>query len=457
MPGRATSYNVGDVPSQHSQRSSDVTSPDEETGFELQGFPVHRGESDLRSREPVEILASQFVEELRQGRKPSIEIYARRYPRHAHTIRDSFPMLALLEQARSQNEAAAIRRNMPERFPFHRLGRCELLCEIGRGGMGVVFQGRESGGHIVAVKVLPWRVAVVPEWQRRFEAEARIAAGLRHRNIVPVYRFGQEHGYCYYVMQFVNGVGLDSIIERLRETEGVVYQDEIRRKEADQPSGFISSTELRALTTAADVEQADDSKRKRLTRTSWKSFTQIAIQTAQALRHAHSAGILHNDIKPANILLDASGRVWISDFGLSQPIDQRDTTVAQRLMGTLRYMAPERFLGTHDATSDLYSLGITLYELATLVNAWESTSEDKMVSMILEQSPPAPRQIQSDIPKGLETIILNCIARHPTDRYSCADDLLNDLLKFSHGQKVSSTKRSSFSGFFNSIRKRTES
>ncbi len=430
-----------------------MTEPEEETGFELQGFPVHQGEADLRSREPVEILASQFVEELRQGKKPSIEIYARRYPRHAGTIRDSFPMLALLEQARSQNEAAAIRRNMPERFPFKRLGSCELLCEIGRGGMGVVFQGRESGGgNLVAVKVLPWRVAVVPEWQRRFEEEARIAASLRHRNIVPVYRFGQEHGYCYYVMQFVNGIGLDRIVERLRETEGVVYQDEISRKEAAQPSGFISSVEVKAVRTDNAVEHAGDAKRKRLTRKSWKSFTQIAIQAAQALRHAHSAGILHNDIKPANILLDADGRVWISDFGLSQPIDQRDSTVAQRIMGTLRYMAPERLIGPHDATSDIYSLGITLYELATLANAYESKTEDSMVTAILEQSPQAPRKVQSDIPKGLETIILNCTARHPPERYPTADALLADLLKYSHGQKIMSTRRSTFTGLFNRIR-----
>jgi serine/threonine protein kinase len=432
---------------------------DGDTDFELQGFPVHEGKADLRSREPVEILASQFVEELRSGQKPSVETYARRYPRHADTIRASFPVLALLEQARIQNEAASIRRSMPETFPFTKLGRCELLCELGRGGMGVVFQGRETGTQqIVAVKVLPWRVSIVPQWQKRFEEEARIAAKLRHRNIVPVYRFGQEAGYCYFVMQFVNGIGLDQIIRRLREIDGVVYQDEIERKESVQPSGFVSSVALRPLRSQADIDKASERSRKRLTKKSWKSFAQIAIQTTQAMRHAHGAGILHNDIKPANILLDADGRVWVSDFGLSQPTEtEQGTRPEERLMGTLRYMAPERLVGPHDIRSDIYSLGITLYELATLRPAYEARNEEEMVDTILQHTPPRPRDICPDIPRHLETIILNCISRHPPERYQTAEALLADLLKFSHDQKVASTRNPTFSGFFRAIRRNTRS
>ena len=430
----------------------------DDTDFELQGFPIQEGEADLRSREPVEILASQFVEELRSGQKPSIETWARRYPLHADTIRESFPMLALLEQARIQNEAAAIRRSMPEYFPFSKLGRCELLCELGRGGMGVVFQGREIGSdQIVAVKVLPWRVTMVPEWQRRFEEEARITAKLRHRNIVSVYRFGHEHGYCYFVMQFVNGIGLDQIIKRLKESDGVIYKDEIHRKETSQPKGFVSSVALRPLRNQADIDKANDDRKRKLTPTSWKSFAQIAVQTTQAMRHAHEAGILHNDIKPGNILLDGDGRVWVTDFGLSQPQDNNQDGPAERLMGTLRYMAPERLVGPHDVRSDIYSLGITLYELATLRPAYEEKNEEAMVNAILETDPPNPREIRSEIPKHLETVILNCISRHPPERYQTADALLADLLKFSNGQKVVSTRSATFSGFFRAIRRNVKS
>ncbi|MEZ6126102.1 MAG: serine/threonine-protein kinase [Planctomycetaceae bacterium] len=419
-----------------------MNDPSDDTDFQLLGLPEHQSETDLRSREPVEILASQFVEELRAGSRPSIENYARRYPVHADVIRESFPMLAMLEQARIHNEAASIRKNMPGRFPFTRLGRCELLCELGRGGMGVVFQARDSSsGHLVAVKVLPWRVSIVPEWQKRFEEEARTTARLRHRNIVPVFRFGQEHGYCYYVMQFVNGIGLDVIIRRLKEVDGVIYADEIQRMESAKPEGFVSSMALPAIQNQEQLDAIAEQRRKKLTRSSWKSFTQIAIQTAQALRYAHSHNVLHNDIKPANLLLDNGGRVWITDFGLSGPIQDPTGKSAQRVMGTLRYMAPERLVGVHDCRSDVYSLGITLYELLTLSPAFEAGNEDDMVARILEQEPVPLRRRVPTIPRGLETIVQNCIAKHPPDRYASAEALLADLIRFSNDQRVRCVRR----------------
>ena len=422
----------------------------EEAGFQLLGFPTHEAEMELRAREPVEILASQFVEELRSGKAPDVEQYAKRFPLHARVIRDSFPVLALLEQARINDEAASIRRNMPEKFPFTRLGRCELLCELGRGGMGVVFQAREiDTGHVVAVKLLPWRVSVVPEWQKKFEEEARTTAKLRHRNIVPVFRFGQEHGYCYYVMQFVNGIGLDVIIRRMREVDGVIYRDEIERQESAKPRGFVVTDEIPAIRTEEDVANATEAKRSKLARGSWKSFTQLAIQVTQALRYAHSHNILHNDIKPGNVLLDSDGRVWITDFGLSEPIEANDPASRQKVMGTLRYMAPERLLGTHEASSDVYSLGITLYELLTLHQAFDANNEDDMITQILEHGPVPPRKVEPTIPKGLETIILNCISPHPPQRYANADALLGDLLRFSRDQKIISLRPSGFRSFLN--------
>ena len=424
-----------------------MSEAEDETSFHLLGLPEQDEATELRSREPVEILASQFVEELRAGESPSVEQYARRYPVHAEVIRESFPVLAMLEQTRIHNEAAAIRKNMPETFPFTRLGRCDLLCEIGRGGMGVVFQARESiTGHIVAVKLLPWRVSVVPEWKKKFEEEARTTARLRHRNIVPVFRFGQEHGYCYYVMQFVNGIGLDVIIRRLREVDGVIYRDEIARRESAQPHGFVASQEMPAIKTAVKEDDATgDTRRAKLTRHSWKSFTQIALQAAQALRYAHGHGILHNDIKPGNVLLDSDGRVWITDFGLSEPIKSDDA--AQKVMGTLRYMAPERLAGVHDERSDIYSLGITLYELLTLLPAYTAKNEDEMVERIMETPPVAPRKLEPAIPRGLETIVLNCISPDPSSRYPSADKLLTDLLKYSRDQPVASLQPSTFKKF----------
>ena len=434
----------------------------EQTDFELQGFPQHSPDTELRARVPVEILASQFVEELRSGKRPAVEDYVARFPVHAEAIRDSFPVLAMLEQARIHNEAASIRQSMPDKFPFRKLGRCELLCELGRGGMGVVFQAREADSdHIVAVKLLPWRVSIVPEWQKKFEKEARTTAGLRHRNIVPVFRFGQEHGYCYYVMQFVNGIGLDVIIKRLQEVNGVVYQDEIQREESAKPTGFVTSLAMPAITTDmlnsgpanGDVEKPDSVRRRKLTRSSWKSFAQIAIQVTQALRYAHDVGILHNDIKPGNILLDGGGRVWVTDFGLSEPIEAQADGI-HRVMGTLRYMAPERLAGDHDERSDIYSLGITLYELLTLTPAYEGKNEDDLVAKILDDSPPNPREIVREIPDGLATIVMNCIARHPPCRYASAEALLQDLQRFIRDERVASLTPWTISTFLSSLTKK---
>ncbi len=432
-----------------------VPSPaeNEDTGFQLLGMPVHDDSHALRSREPFELLVSQFVDELRHGKKPSMELYARRFPPHAARIREVFPVLAMLEHTRIAKEAQSIRRNMPDRFPFARIGNCELISELGRGGMGIVFQARDlQSGHLVAVKILPWRVSIVPEWVARFENEARTTAQLRHRNIVPVFRYGQESGYCFFVMQFVNGVSLDRVVNRLREMDGIVYAEEIQRQESQRLSGAMKA--MPAAKALSDPD-ADNSRRRRLTRTSWNSFTKIGVQATQALRAAHAAGILHNDIKPGNLLLDADGRVWVTDFGLSQPIEVSRTDKPERtISGTLRYMAPERLMGQQNADCDLYSMGATLYELCLQRAAFEHPDRDELMRIIIEERPVRPRDINRDIPRGLETIILNCLEKHPSDRYPTADALLADLLRHARDQSVSSTSRRSFSGFLRALRKR---
>lgn len=442
-----------------------------DTDFQLIGFPHIVDQNGLRSREPFEVLASQFVDELREGEKPSIELYARRFPPHAERIREFFPVLKLLEQARIEKESSTFRHNMPERFPFSTLANCELLCELGRGGMGVVFQARDiSSRHIVAIKVLPWRVTIVPEWQQRFEREAQTAALLRHRNIVPVFRFGLEHGYCYYVMQFVNGIGLDRIIDRLQDAEGVIYHEEIRQLEETRPDGFVplqAGVESGGSILKASAFEMEGTKRQRLTRTTWASFARIAIQAAQALHSAHEAGILHNDIKPGNLLLDIEGRVWVTDFGLSQVMNNARGLFGHRsqspgaptafrgnpqsgmqnpspiphIAGTLRYMAPERLLAEiTDARSDIYSLGVTLYELILQRPAFEQTDRELLIRAILDDTPPAPRAVNREVPRDLETIILNCMARDRDKRYPSASNLLTDLLKFCSGDRVFSTR-----------------
>jgi serine/threonine protein kinase len=422
-----------------------------DTEFQLLGLPTNDDSHALRSREPFELLVSQFVDELRTGKLPSVELYARRFPPHAARIREVFPVLAMLEHARIAKEGQSIRRNMPDRFPFTRIGNCELMSELGRGGMGVVFHARDlQSGHYVAVKILPWRVSIVPEWVARFEHEARTTAQLRHPNIVPVFRYGQENGYCFFVMQFVNGIGLDRVIDGLRKTEGVVYAEEIQRQESQRLSGAMPVIPVVLPMSEAD---ADNPKRRQLTSCSWNSFTKIGVQATQALRAAHAAGILHNDIKPGNLLLDAEGRVWVTDFGLAQPIEERRLKpTSSAVAGTLRYMAPERLLGQQTASCDLYSMGATLYELCLQRSAFDHPNREELMRCIMEERPVRPRAIVGDFPRGLETIIMNCLEKHPADRYATAEALLTDLLRHSREQGVHSTSRRSCSGIFKAIR-----
>lgn len=439
----------------------------EDTGFQIVGLPEIVDTAGLRSRAPFEVLASQFVEELRKGLRPSVEIYARRYPPHAHRIRECFPVLSLLEQTRIDKEATSLRQNMPERFPFQRLGCYELRCEIARGGMGVVFQAcHAESGEVVAVKLLPWRTSIVPEWQRRFEHESATASRLTHRNIVPVLSSGQEHGYCYYVMQFVNGIGLDRMIDRLRHADGVVYQDEIQRLNSNRPDGFqLTAGRQSSEVMVSAADQKESPRRRRLTRTSWQAFARIGIQAAQALEYAHRAGVLHNDIKPGNLLLDHSGTVWITDFGLSQPLvlaaaasggihPDSSHAMISHLSGTLRYMAPERFTGESDSRSDIYSLGITLYELAVLQPPFFGETRDQLIEAILDRPPLAPQSVNSRIPEDLANIILNCIARQPGNRYPTAEAVVADLLRFCTGERVFRRQSGRLMKMIQSVRKR---
>jgi serine/threonine protein kinase len=422
-----------------------MSDEEEDTSFELLGFPRSSDDADLRSRDPVEVLASQFAEEMRAGKRPSVESWARRFPPHAKRIREYFPVLAMLEQARSDDDATNLRRHMPESLPIRFIGGCEILCELGRGGMGVVYQAREtSSGHIVAIKVLPWRVSIVPEWQQQFTREAQTVAKLKHPNIVPVFRFGQEQGYCFFVMQYVNGIGMDRLVTRLTQTDSVVLDDERQLLHQSRPEGFVASH-------AGLGQSVSPSRRQLISRYSWSLFIRLIVQAAQALQHAHESGIVHNDIKPGNLLLDAQSRVWVTDFGVAQPLNSLHP-VQDNAAGTLRFMAPERFHQPGDVRSDIYALGMTLYEICLQSPAF-TDAEAPTAARPLPVSPPvAPRKRCPQIPGQLEQTILNCIAFDPQHRYPSANALQADLLKCASGQSVASIRPGLLSGWINAFR-----
>ncbi len=372
-------------------------------------------------RVTLESLLERFTLEVRAGGSPSISQYAQRYPSLAAEIDELFPLVEGLERCKLAQDVEFERQNFPEEFPLQQLGDCRLVREIGRGGMGIVFEAIQApAGRAVAIKLLPTRfLADRLKSKERFQREAVTIAGLRHQNIVPIYSFGEHDGYYFYIMQLVRGVSLDWVIRQLRES-----------------SEPICSSRIQQMATGGATVPATDEPHRRLARDSWVVFAKIGIQVALGIAHAHRHAVLHHDIKPANLLLNVAGRVVVTDFGGSYQRGNQVTDANEHGVGTLRYMAPERLRGRSDARSDVYSIGATLYELVTRQPAFDTRDRSRMVEMILNESPPSPRQFSPQLPAQFETIILTALSRNPAARHPTAKALADDLKRFVKRQET---------------------
>jgi eukaryotic-like serine/threonine-protein kinase len=360
--------------------------------------------------------------------------------------------------------------------PLRQVGDYRIVREIGRGGMGVVYEAEQSSlGRRVALKVLPLNAGADGKALERFKREARAAARLHHTNIVPVFDVGEGGNVCYYAMQFIQGQGLDQVIAELRRLRSasdrkqqVTVHGEPRTQ--DMPAEELARSMLTGRFRAQDVTaavnaetpakdfrslkdfgsvQPDSTAGKPAGVTSsavlpgqtelsaaekdrphyFESIARIGRQTASALAHAHERGIIHRDIKPSNLLLDASGIVWVTDFGLAKT-EESDLTCPGDILGTFRYMAPERFKGASDPRSDVYALGITLYELLVLRPAFEGCDRATLMAQVADEEPRRPRSLDRRIPRDLETIVMKAIAKDPWRRYQTAEALADDLGRF---------------------------
>lgn len=432
---------------------------------------AERGESakaDRQSgRDPVEMLAAEFVKRLRSGERPSVAEYAERYPELADEIRDLFPTIAAVEQVKVPKEElhfgrASLGTPRPERLGDFRIER-----EIGRGGMGIVYEAeQESLGRRVAVKVLPKLAILEPKQVERFNREARTAAGLHHTNIVPVFGVGQQDGFHYYVMQCIEGVGLDRVLARLKRDGASSDSDDLAqiargilhsgdRSTDTQPNGLESETPqesapldaasrptepLPVRATTPDVDRprpptdgAPPPSSAGIDAKGWSYYGAVArlgVQVADALEYAHTKGTLHRDIKPANLIIDTENVVWVADFGLAKALEQDDVTRTGDVVGTPAYMAPEQLQGRADRRSDVYSLGMTLYELVALRPAFLDANRSRLLQRIAGEEPPRPSQFRPGIPRDLETIVLKAVAHEPGRRYASAAELAGDLRCF---------------------------
>ena len=268
-------------------------------------------------------------------------------------------------------------------------GPYELIREIGRGGMGVVYEARQKGlDRSVAVKMILASHLASAELVRRFQAEAKAAARLRHSNIVHIHEVGQLHGQDFFAMEYIDG---QSLAER------------IARGPVDVPAAV-----------------------------------RLVATVARAVEHLHQQGIVHRDLKPSNILLDSDGQPYVTDFGLAKVFAPgSEMTATGVIAGTPSYMAPEQALGRRadvGPATDVYSLGAILYELLTGVPPFRAESPLDTLMEVLSGDPAMPRTLNSHIPRGLELICLKCLAKEPHERYASAAALADDLDRFARGE-----------------------
>jgi eukaryotic-like serine/threonine-protein kinase len=319
-----------------------------------------------------------------------------------------------------------------------RLGDFQLLREIGRGGMGVVYAARQiSLDRQVALKLLPFAAVLDAKQVTRFKHEAQAAAQLHHPNIVPVFAIGAERGIHYYAMHYVDGQPLDEVIRQLRQQAkgGSRQQSRWQRMDGSHRSAQDDASLPGASPPGDSTNRWSLTEHSTETRGFFRFVARLGVQAARALHAAHEAGIVHRDVKPSNLLLDAEGKLWVTDFGLARIRSDPHLTRTGELVGTMRYMSPEQAFGRSievDHRSDIYSLGATLYELMTLCRVVRGEQGPELLRQ-LERDPRRPRALNPRVPADLENIVLKSLERHRDGRYASAAEMADDLQRFLDG------------------------
>jgi eukaryotic-like serine/threonine-protein kinase len=348
--------------------------------------------------------ADLYLEQLGRGETPDLSEYALRYPQVASVLPQVLPVLRMIQSLAPSDESADAAGGAPSV-----LGEFQLIREIGRGGMGVVYEAEQvSLGRRVALKVLPMAAGADTKQLARFQIEAQIAAALHHPHIVPIFAVGCDAGVHYYAMQLVQGRCLATVIL------------ERRRKAEDASCEAIDAGQESRGPLAA------------------REAARLAIEAAEALEHAHGLGVLHRDIKPANLLIEDDGHLWVSDFGLARFQGGGELTGSGDLLGTLRYMSPEQAGGGRilDARTDIYSLGATLYEMLTGRHAFVGRDRQELIRQITCDEPIAARKLEPTIPRDLETIVAKAMAKEAERRYATASELADDLRRFCEDRPI---------------------
>jgi serine/threonine protein kinase len=401
---------------------------------------VHYERSAAGSDDPRVVLAlREYVIALEAGQKPNRQEFLAGHTDIAGALAECLAGLELVYEAapQLQQSASSVANGSEEFQPLAPLGDYRILREIGRGGMGVVYEAEQlSLGRRVALKVLPFAAAMDPKQLQRFKNEAQSAAHLHHTNIVPVHSIGCERGVHYYAMQYIDGDPLDRVIQTLRRQQRL-QSPAAQPEPANPPTAAYAVAPPASISpsavTAQPVQAALSTEQSITSREYFQSIARLGIQAAEALDHAHQQGILHRDIKPANLLLDVRGNLWITDFGLARFQSDTRLSMTGDLVGTLRYMSPEQALAKRvvvDHRTDIYSLGVTLYELLTLEPPFHGSDREELLRQVAFEEPRPPRRVNKRIPAELETIVLKAIEKNPADRSATAQELADDLRCF---------------------------
>jgi serine/threonine protein kinase len=389
----------------------------------------------ISPRRQLADVLEQYLAQLEQGNAPDQEALLAAHPELANELRPYLDSLRLLHGATrdlrvnrdsARSPSGAINEQTQ---PARQIGDYRIVREIGRGGMGIVYEAHQKSlNRRVALKILPFAAVLDQRQIARFRTEAQAAAQLHHPNIVPVFAVGQEQGVYYYAMQYIDGQSLEQAIAELRGEF-----DERGNGSTKAVGGMNGST----TTQRFDVARALTSHRSIRHSDFFNTVARLSKEAAEALQHAHEYGIVHRDIKPSNLLLDNHGKLWITDFGLARVQSDSGVTLTGDVVGTLRYMSPEQAGGQSalvDARTDVYSLGVTMYELLTQQHAFEGEDRQSLLQQIVSDDPIPPRRHNSAIPIDLETIVLGAMAKSRDERYASAQAMADDLERFLTGK-----------------------
>ncbi|TWT96490.1 serine/threonine protein kinase [Neorhodopirellula pilleata] len=352
--------------------------------------------------ERLDQLLQEYLASCRRGDSPDIELYAQAHPALADEIRELFPVVEFAEHL---NADASDHVHFTPTRQAMQLGPFHLTREIGSGGMGVVYEATQPPlNQKFAVKVQKGFSTNSAVSQSRFTREAQAASRLHHPNIVPAKYYGTEASQNYLVMPLIDGVSLDRLI---------AAKDDV------DPRTYLLFEDIC---------------------TDWQRLAALGAQVASALSYAHSQGMIHRDVKPANLILAQNGNIWVTDFGLAKMRDDKsDLSCTGEMVGTPRYMAPEQLHGVADERSDVYGLGFTLFEIVTRQCPWAGPQNWGATNTILGERRatargtsrtleiPDVRELNPAIPDVFAMVIMKAIARNPESRYQSARELELDL------------------------------